>query len=63
MVRVNKLPILLIGRGANVEEKNDVKTTTSLLRTEQQRKSTKRVRGNGQILQRNRKTIIDNLII
>jgi hypothetical protein len=53
MVKVKKLPILLIKRGVNVEQKNDVQTTTSLLRTEQQRKVTKRIRGNGQTNQRN----------
>jgi len=55
MVTVKKLPILLIKRGVNVEEKNDVQTTTSLLRTEQQRKNTARIGRNGQATQRNRK--------
>jgi hypothetical protein len=56
MVKVNKLPILLIRRGVNVEQKNDVETTTSLLRTEQQRKGTKRTKRNGQSFKRIRKT-------
>lgn len=63
MVVVKKLPILLIKRGVNVEQKNDVQTTTSLLRTEQQRKSTKRIRRNGQTNQRNRKKIDHTLNI
>ena len=56
MVKVKQLPILLIKRGVNVEQKNDVKTTASLLRTEQQRKSTKRIRRNGQSHKRITKT-------
>jgi hypothetical protein len=63
MVKVKKLPILLIKRGVNVEKKNDVETTTSLLRTEQQRKSTKRIRGNGQGHKRDTKTNNSNIII
>ena len=55
MVTVKKLPVLLIKRGVNVEEKNDVKTTATLLRTEQQRKSTPRIGRNGQATQRSRK--------
>jgi hypothetical protein len=56
MVKVKQLPILLIRRGVNVEQKNDVQTTTSLLRTKQQRKSTEGIRGNGQGHKRNSKT-------
>jgi hypothetical protein len=56
MVVVKKLPILLIKRGVNVEQKNDVQTTASLSRTEQQRKGTKGIRRNGQDHKRNSKT-------
>jgi hypothetical protein len=56
MVKVKKLPILLIKRGVNVEQKNDVQTTASLLRTQQQRKGTKRIGRNGQSHKRNSKT-------
>ena len=45
----------------NVEQKNDVQTTTSLLRTEQQGKSAKRIRGNGQDHKRNTKTDNNNI--
>jgi hypothetical protein len=61
MVKVKKLPILLIKRGVNVEQKNDVETTASLLRTEQQRKGSKRIRRNGQNLHGNRKKNINNI--
>ena len=63
MVSLKKLPILLIKRGVNVEQKNDVQTTTSLLRTEQQRKSTKRINRNGQKNQRGRKEKSVNIIL
>jgi hypothetical protein len=63
MVNVKKLPILLIKRGVNVEQKNDVQTTTSLLRTEQQRKGTKRINRNGQTNQRSRKEKSTNIIL
>jgi hypothetical protein len=63
MVVVKKLPILLIKRGVNVEQKNDVQTTTSLSRTEQQRKGTKRIRRNGQTNQRDRKKQDNNLVL
>lgn len=56
MVKVKQLPILLIKRGVNVEQKNDVETTASLLRTEQQRKGPKRIRRNGQSYKRNTET-------
>jgi hypothetical protein len=61
MVKVEQLPILLIKRGVNVEQKNDVQATASLLRTEQQRKGSKRIRGNGQSHKRNSKA--KNIII
>ena len=61
MVVVKKLPILLIKRGVNVEQKNDVQTTTSLLRTEQQRKSTAGIGRNGQAVKRNRKNKLTNI--
>jgi hypothetical protein len=61
MVDVKKLPILLIKRGVNVEQKNDVQTTASLLRTEQQRKSTAGIGRNGQSNKRNTKTNINNV--
>ena len=63
MVSLKKLPILLIKRGVNVEQKNDVQTTASLLRTEQQRKSTKRISRNGQTNQRGRKEKSINVIL
>jgi hypothetical protein len=61
MVKVKQLPILLIKRGVNVEQKNDVQTTTSLLRTEQQRKGPKGIRRNGQGHKRNSET--KNIIV
>ena len=63
MVKVKKLPILLIKRGVNVEEKNDVQTTASLLRTEQQRKSTAGIGRNGQANKGNRKNKLTNINI
>ena len=45
MSSTKKLPILLIKRGSNVENSNDVKTTTSILRTEQKVKSARRNNG------------------
>jgi hypothetical protein len=63
MVDVKKLPILLIKRGVNVEKENDVQTTASLLRTEQQRKSTKRIGRNGQGHKRNTKTNSNNFTL
>jgi hypothetical protein len=47
-----KLPILLIKRGANVEKKNDVQAATSLLRTKQQVKGTRRTNRVSQTNQR-----------
>jgi hypothetical protein len=61
MVKVNKLPILLIRRGVNVEKKNDVETAASLLSTKQQRKSSKRTGRNGQTIHGNRTKDSNNI--
>lgn len=63
MVTVKKLPVLLIKRGVNVEEKNDVKTTATLLRTKQQRKGTTGISRNGQTKQGSRKNKHTNINI